>query len=192
MPANRPELPVISSARLRTFEPKVEWFARASSGLHGIGHETRVLIWTQVLAVMEVGALDADVLGWAAVLHDARRENDGIDESHGALAADWLLSNPWLLPSGVPIERVEYLCRWHAPSDQRVPAMTKELAVFKDADALDRWRFGEPNPDYFRTSSAQKALFASRDLALRSRSVPPELSAFEHVIVVAQSLGIVE
>jgi uncharacterized protein len=183
-------LPVISAVRLRSFEPRKEWFLVKKPSIHGIDHETRVLIWTQVLATME-GGVDADVLGCAAALHDVRRTDDGEEPSHGAASAKWLRAHPEVLYSHIPLERVEYLCRWHVPSDRRAPVMTRELAVFKDADALDRWRFEEPDPRYFRTESARKLFSVSRDLADLSIPVPRGVSPFEYVLSAAIKLGIV-
>lgn len=63
----------VPAAQIRRFEPRPNWFARGPDGIHGLVHEARVLIWTQVLAaaVADEGLrVDADVLGWAAAIHD--------------------------------------------------------------------------------------------------------------------------
>jgi hypothetical protein len=157
----------VSASRIRRFEPNVEWFARGPGGIHGIVHEARVLVWSQVLASIEAGEelnVDCDVLGWAAAVHDTQRQSDGIDPQHGWRAAEWIRRQPELIPASVPLERVAYLCRWHVPPDDRAPEMTDELRVFKDADALDRWRIHDLDPRFLRTKAAHRFLEASREL----------------------------
>ena len=56
----------VTATRLRCLEPQPDWFARTPEGIHGLGHETWVLIWSQLLASMvrdEDLEVDGDVLG---------------------------------------------------------------------------------------------------------------------------------
>ena len=92
---------MVSATRIRRFEPKLEWFAHRPGGIHGIVHEARVLIWSQVLAGVAADEgihVDSDVLGWAAVVHDTQRQSDGIDPEHGSRAAGWIERRRELIP----------------------------------------------------------------------------------------------
>ena len=94
----------VTIARVRRFEPDPGWFVQAPEGIHGLGHETRVLIWSQILSSMvreENIVVDSDVVGWVAAFPDTQRWNDGIDAGHGTRAADWILPLPTVLPEPV-------------------------------------------------------------------------------------------
>jgi len=178
----------IGKQQVERFEPRADWFYRGPIGIHGLGHETRVLIWTQVLATSarnEGLSADTDVVGCAAAIHDTQRWNDGIDADHGARAARWIEKNPQLLPENVPLERVAYLCRWHVPSDYKAPEMTDELKIFKDADALDRWRIGDLDPTYLRTKTARQILDASLSLWSATFSLSDSENLFQQIIDIA-------
>ncbi len=182
----------VSATRIRQYEPQTEWFEREPGGIHGIVHEARVLIWSQVLAVLGVReglAVDPDVLGWAAV-HDTQRQDDGSDPEHGSRAAEWIERQPNLIPATVPRARVAYLCRWHVPPDHRAPEMTDELRVFKDADALDRWRIYDLDPRLLRTRIAHTLLSASRNLWSLTDHLFDSGEAFEKVVSTAVEIGV--
>jgi uncharacterized protein len=180
-------------SRIQRHEPDPRWFVRRPEGIHGLAHETRVLVWTQVLADMvrnEGLVVDPIVLGWAAAIHDTQRWSDGDDLDHGARAASWLLEHSGLLPASVPLHRVTYLCRWHVPPDHLAPEMTPELCVFKDADALDRWRIGDLDPSRLRTESSRLLLSASHALWMATRDLSKPDQMFLAVQRAAMKLGI--
>ena len=184
----------ITGTRLRRFAPQLDWFAHKPEGIHGLGHETRVLIWSHVLTSMvrdEDLKVDGNVLGWAAAVHDTQRWNDGIDAGHGARAADWILERPRLLPSSVPLDEVAYVCRWHVPNDESAPEITPELKVFKDADALDRWRIDDLDPAFLRTRAARQLLDASYNLWEATHGFVHATEMFEQIIDVALEQGLV-
>ena len=186
-------LSCVSVDRIRRHEPDPCWFVQPPDGIHGVAHEARVLVWTQVLADMtrdEGLSADPVVLGWAAAIHDTQRWDDGDDPDHGSRAERWLLDRPDLLPASVPIDRVAYLCRWHVPLDGLARQMTPELCVFKDADALDRWRIGDLDPSRLRTKSAQYLLPASYTLWKETQDVSDSDQVFSTVQRVAVKLGI--
>ncbi len=182
-----------TTAQIRRFEPDLGWFFRTPEGIHGLGHETRVLIWSQILSSMvreENMGVDSDVVGWVAAFHDTQRWNDGIDAGHGTRAADWILERPSWLSSSIPIEEVAYVCRWHVPGDEEAPAMTPELKVFKDADALDRWRIDDHDPAYLRTNATKKMLDARYSLWEATHGFVHVDEMFEQILIVALSQGI--
>lgn len=184
---------IVAAHEILTYEPMREWFARGPSGLHGIAHETRVLIWTQLLAAMapdEGLNVDGGVLGWAAAIHDTQRWDEGIDHEHGVRAADWIEKHPGIIPASVPLDRLAYLCRWHVATDRVIPEMTDELRVFKDADALDRWRISDLDPSFLRTRSAHRLTNVSDALWLNTRGNPESERVFPEIVATAVTLGI--
>ena len=184
----------VTATRLLRFEPNPDWFVRTPEGIHGLGHETRVLVWSQVLVSMvrdEDLDVDGDVVGWAAAVHDTQRWNDGIDEGHGERAADWILEQSHLIPAPVRLDQIAYVCRWHVPPDERAPKMTPELKVFKDADALDRWRIDDLDPAYLRTRAARQLLDASYALWEATHGFIHATEMFEQIIDVARAQGVV-
>ncbi|MEE9297045.1 MAG: hypothetical protein V3W34_19045 [Phycisphaerae bacterium] len=184
----------VTSARILQFQPQAKWFARSPDGIHGLAHETRVLILSQVLAFMvrdEDLEIDADIVAWAAAVHDTQRWSDGIDPDHGARAADWILNRPDFVPRPVSLDRVAFLCRWHVPPDRRAPEMTPELKVFKDADALDRWRIDDLDPAYLRTKSAKQLLDVSHDFWAATSGSLDMANTFDEIVAVAMAKGLV-
>ncbi len=183
----------VSASQILKFEPRAEWFHSCLGGIHGLAHETRVLIWTQVISTMaqdEGLIVDADVLGWAAAIHDTQRWDEGVDPKHGARAADWIEEHPDVIPPSVSLDRVAYLCRWHVPSDHRAPEMTDELKVFKDADALDRCRIGDLDPSLLRTHAAYQLVEAAESLWFATRCLDYESDVFSGIVEVAKRIGI--
>ncbi len=183
----------VAASQIQKFEPKPEWFHNCLGGIHGLAHETRVLIWTQVISAMATDGglnVDPDVLGWAAAIHDTQRWDEGVDPQHGTRAAEWIESHPDVIPSTVPLDRVAYLCRWHVPPDHRAPEMTDELKVLKDADALDRCRIGDLDPSLLRTQAAYRLLEASRSLWAATCALDHHVQTFSKILNAATRSGI--
>lgn len=126
-------------------------FAQKSS-IHGIEHEARVLLLTQIIAyMMKIPLYERKILAEAAIYHDTKRVDDGVDECHGTCSRDYYVRN-----TKSPNYLVEFLCEYHCLPDEKGYAeiqnnkklkrnsslATKLLQVFKDADGLDRVRFG--------------------------------------------------
>ncbi len=105
-------------------------------GIHGLRHWGRVLE-TGLRLASSTGA-DARVVALFAVLHDARRENDGHDPGHGARGAALARTlQPWLGLSEPQLQLLEYACRHH--TDGLVEGDITALTCW-DADRLDLWR----------------------------------------------------
>lgn len=68
--------------------------------------------------------------------------------------------------------------------------MTDELRVFKDADALDRWRIYDLNTRLLRTTVAHGLLDASRELWSLTDHLFSGEETFERVIAAAVKVGI--
>jgi len=122
------------------------------SDAHGRMHSARVLLMALTIAEMK-GLLvsDKQVLAEAAIYHDSQRDNDGEDIRHGYYSADYYKSNVYDVDPLVAFI-IEYHCRPDTNGYQ-VIQNSKELSrqidrsrqlfdIFKDADALDRVRFG--------------------------------------------------
>ncbi len=152
-----------SKSLFELYRPAAQWFLRPDEigNIHGINHEARVMIWQELLArllIQDGAALDQEALRWAAVTHDTQRMTDGSDFPHGERAAAWVQQT---LPRRIPessLKTVVYLNTWHVPPDSYAPDMTLELAVFKDADGLDRVRLYDLDPQFLRCDYSKKLL----------------------------------
>ena len=162
---------------LDRYRPHESWFAHAPNGIHGIGHVTRVLVWADRLAAVLLAkgaSVDADVVRWAAIIHDVGRLNDGRDPEHGDRSARWLLDNARRLPAELTEEQlacIRYCCFWHVPPDRVAPELTSELVCLKDADGLDRVRIADLDVRHLRTAEARALQADARRLfeAMQSR-----------------------
>lgn len=141
---------------------------------HGRLHSLRVLMLTQIIAYqMNLPLKERVILAEAAVFHDIKRDNDGIDETHGARSAAYYAK----------VNRnadffTKFLCKYHCLPDEVCYAeierndklrknrelATKLINIFKDADALDRVRFGIRDLDI-----NQLRLPVSKELTLVAR-----------------------
>lgn len=126
-------------------------FAQDSS-VHGHSHQARVLLLALTIAHhLNLSASDKRILATTAIYHDTQRINDETDELHGKISKDYYCST---IRNPDPI--VEFLCEFHCLPDNegykeimnnRQLSKNRSKAkllfdIFKDADALDRVRFG--------------------------------------------------
>lgn len=147
-------------------------FNMPDSRIHAAPHSERVLLYALILGEKIFGddeeALTA--LAHAATFHDTRRLDDYLDTGHGARASvyyqDFCMQHPEMkcYPEAV------YMMRYHDLDDQRgrqaiekkfgadAPRVLKLYDIFKDADALDRWRLGHNglDPRFLRTPEARQ------------------------------------
>src|SRR5207237_168473 len=126
-----------------------------------------------------------------------RRIDDTIDPEHGSRAATWIDEN---LKDKIPIdsfEIVKYIDTWHVPHDDLAPEMTPELAIFKDADALDRARILSAagfDTRYMRNKPAKNLTLAAKLLYQVSsqKNVDDPNKLFDNVLDAAVELGIIK
>lgn len=119
---------------------------------HGKEHTLRVLLLCLILAdCYQLSLRDQSVLALAAVFHDSQRKNDGEDREHGEDGA-----RHFVKVMRIQNDIVEFLCKYHSIPDEegiqaignlpysseRLEEITLMYRIFKDADALDRVRFG--------------------------------------------------
>lgn len=163
-----PEWPEIR-ARYRKWtsymEKNVVFFLH-SSELHTKRHCERVILYALALAKrLVLSPEEQDALGAAGAFHDSRRQDDGLDVGHGRRAADYY--REFCATHGLGFDQRTYtMMAYHDRNDALGEAEMERLSlqngvllyhIFKDADALDRWRLG-PNgldPALLRTGEAR-------------------------------------
>ena len=123
-----------------------------NSCIHGLAHEARVLLLCLIIAeLLDLPVSDRKILAEAAIYHDTQRTNDIVDPTHGKMSKEYYISNV-IRPNPL----VAFLCEYHCIPDEeayceirknRVLSKNRRQStllydIFKDADALDRIRFG--------------------------------------------------
>lgn len=155
-------------------------FNMPESRIHALPHCERVLLHALRIAdrLFPADGEAAEILAHASVFHDTRRLDEYLDTGHGARAAvnyeDFCRKN-----SGLTFHReAVYLMRYHDLDDCKgieairrdfgsdAPRVELLYAIFKDSDALDRWRLGSLglDPRYLRTAPARSDIDFARDL----------------------------
>lgn len=159
----------MSVAVLAPYLPEERWFRFNPRGIHGAPHTARVLVWADSLArkLGKPNALRLEELRWAAAVHDIGRVDDGIDRGHGERSAAWVLARLAIeRPATAPLDLgfVAHLCRWHEIPDHDIDRLDLELLILKDADALDRARLGDLDPERLRLAQARRLIGAAERL----------------------------
>ena len=144
------------------------------SKVHGLAHEMRVLLLCLMIGSgMNLTAEEVKILCTAAIYHDTCREDDKVDPAHGARSRAYYEKTekkPKLL--------VSLICEYHCRPDEegyaairstfknkaRQVRYCKLYDIFKDADALDRVRFGLRALDeaQLRTENAKQLPLVAR------------------------------
>lgn len=119
-----------------------------SENEHGKEHAARVLLNCLLMAYeRKLTMHEMDILAVAAVFHDAARTNDGEDPKHGEECAKYyqkFARSSYLIDEEKIIAQI---IKYHCLPDEIGKAEIskryhKLFDIFKDADALDRVRFG--------------------------------------------------
>ena len=147
----------------RFLEQQID-FSLKDSEKHTKAHCARVLLYALLIAEkMGLSQELREVLGAAAVFHDSRRQDDWLDVGHGQRAADYYRDycQTHLLSFD---NRVYLVMAFHDRDDVLGEAVLTEQEsgvllyhIFKDADALDRFRLGPNGLDirYLRTAEGK-------------------------------------
>ena len=145
-----------------------------SSEAHGPEHEARVLLLSLILSHLHnLPVRDRKVLATAAIYHDIQRVNDIDNSSHGRASREYYQTT-----THAPDPLVSFLCEYHCLPDEegyreihnnRVLSKNRTRSkllydLFKDADALDRVRFGFKALDLHQLRSS-----VSKELSLVAR-----------------------
>ncbi len=188
-------------------QPKQDHFLYPNSEIHGIGHVTRVLVLSEILArlynVMQRTngnhAVDLAPVRRAAMAHDYGRVNDGYDPEHGTRSSVFYLDTLAVSDvAGVDHELVAYSITWHVPFDDEAPYMTPELQILKDADGLDRVRVAHigqgTRPDLLRTAHAPFLITTAEYLFRLSNAVylSNGHDKYSAVMAAAKIMGLVQ
>jgi hypothetical protein len=114
-------------------------------GFHGISHITRVMFWVQILCYLTNTPWETEkAIQYAAFIHDLCRR-DHRKEEHGSDAARRYED---FLRQKIPKSRLRSSCMnaviYHCKDDSECPDKDLVWKILKDADSLDRGRFGHP------------------------------------------------
>lgn len=155
---------------------KVEFWL-VNSDYHTKQHCSRVLLLALLLGKQNhLGTADMEALAMAAVFHDSRRKDDWLDVGHGQHAADYY--KEYCKKHDLFYDSRTYvIMAYHDQPDEKgfhfiennreLEASDKLLyQIFKDADALDRFRLGPDALDikYLRTSQAKELVDFAKEL----------------------------
>ena len=157
-------------------EEKVDFWL-SDSEWHTQAHCARVLLFSLLIGhLKKVSEEEMNTLAVAAVFHDSRRLDDGADTGHGKRAAEYY-KEFCRKENMFYSEQAYYIMSYHDLNDSlgisemkrssSLPERTILLyKIFKDADALDRFRFGpyDLNINYLRTEEALQLVDFAKDL----------------------------
>lgn len=175
-------------------------FNMPDSELHAMEHCERVLFHALAVGAEEIGDDDREaleILAHAAVFHDTRRHDEYLDTGHGARAAvyyeDFCRQSDGTMtfhPESALLMRFHDLddSKGYAAIDknfppEKAPRARKLYEIFKDADALDRWRLGRHGLDekYLRNPTARSLVGTARDLVTETMD-PDVLDYYDRLI----------
>jgi hypothetical protein len=174
---------------LTQFQMSPTWFTRPdlATSIHGIAHMTRVLVYVNLEVNVFTGEhvldYERDALSLSAVTHDTQRViHEAADPQHGKRASDWIWDRYWMgdLPfitkdkthTYLLVSYAAYVNQHHDPDDHE-DTMSFLLALFKDADALDRFRDpkeGNFNATYLRFPHSHLLIPIASELVQRSEA----------------------
>jgi len=149
-------------------------------GIHGLGHMKRVLFLNLILAYLEkLKAKDIDILINCSLFHDIGRINNHADAVHGTFSYVKAVENNLLsdIPKDEDSQITKLIITTHCMDDSLIPTRINDfqgiedkergirlLKIFKDADGLDRIRFGGLDERYLRTEHAAELVSISETL----------------------------
>lgn len=155
------------------------------SELHTKAHSARVLLLALFLGHRKgLDDKELESLGLAAIFHDSRRLDDGVDKGHGGRAADYY--REYCRTNELTFdERTYYIIYYHDQDDSlglseinrskiKDDRVILLYQIFKDADALDRFRLGPDGLDesFLRTDEARGLVeFAKRLLQISNEII---------------------
>jgi hypothetical protein len=168
-----PAMSDFEKTRLNALIPHPTDFAHMSK-THGQAHVGRVMVHAFRL-IDATGLSDEASRLWGAVyLHDLARTHDGFDEVHGMHAVMRVNESTdlqeRLIARGIQSDDPSMLLAvmMHCLPDDHPAYGGKPvwpfLALLKDVDALDRVRFGDLDPSYFRYPETRGMVKFAEDL----------------------------
>ncbi len=155
-------------------------FNLKDSEIHTKGHAERVLLYALLIgeSMVENTKTDLCALAHAAIFHDTRRLEDGLDTGHGARAAFYYMKYCEMNKGITFMHIASLIMQYHDRDDetglkgitQSTPNEAERTIrlyrIFKDADALDRFRLGPNGLDvrFLRHQEAVQLVNFARDL----------------------------
>ena len=155
-------------------------FNLADSEIHTKGHSERVLLYALLIGekMAENTKTDLCVLAHAAIFHDTRRLDDGLDTGHGARAASYYMKYCEINKDITFMNVASLIMKYHDRDDEtgfkaialssldEVGQAIRLYRIFKDADALDRFRLAPDGLDvrFLRNQEAVQLVDFARDL----------------------------
>ena len=161
-------------------EEKIEFWL-PDSEWHTKIHCARVLLLALLIGHQKnLSKEERNALAMAAVFHDSRRLDDGIDKGHGGRAAEYYKG--YCREHDLPYdEQTYYITYYHDQDDSLGLSEIKKSSslnertvllyqIFKDADALDRFRLGPAELDvkFLRTEEAHQLVDFAKELLRKS------------------------
>lgn len=154
-------------------------FGLNDSDIHTTSHCERVLLYSLILGYKIFGNREIclEILSHASIFHDTRRQDDYLDKGHGARAAGYYRS--FCLEHDMVFHKDAFnLMKYHDQDDSlglKIISENSELEssdsillykIFKDADALDRYRLGPwgLNPDFLRNKESVRLMEFAKKL----------------------------
>lgn len=153
--------------------PDSEWHTKT--------HCARVLLLALLIGYQKnLSEEEMEQLAMAAVFHDSRRLDDGIDRGHGTRAAEYY--KDYCRDHDLSYhEQTYYITSYHDQDDSlglseiaKSPDLSERTMllyqIFKDADALDRFRLGPNGLDvkFLRTEEARGLVDFAKELLRKS------------------------
>ncbi|HEY8909762.1 MAG TPA: HD domain-containing protein [Desulfosporosinus sp.] len=149
-------------------------------GIHGLGHMKRVLLINLIFAYLEnLNSRDINILVNCSLFHDIGRINNSGEALHGTLSYEKAVKHNLLKdsPEDEDSQITKLIITTHCIDDSLIPSRIKDykgiedkerclklLNIFKDADGLDRIRFGGLDVRYLRTKHAPELVLLAEKL----------------------------
>jgi hypothetical protein len=168
------------------------------SRTHGQGHVARVMIHAFRL-IEATGKAEEGARLWGAVyLHDLARTHDGFDEVHGRDAVlrvnestdlqDRLVAHGIASDDPSMLLAVMMHCLPDDHSAYGGKPIWPLLALLKDANGLDRVRFGDLEKSYLRSEHSRNMAQFAQDLYSQTRRIKEGPNHFTEVLRVAEKI----
>lgn len=167
------------------------------SEIHSYAHTERVLLHALSLGhdIMGNDPEALDILAHAALFHDTRRQDDYLDTGHGARGAVAYEQHCASHPALTFHPESTFLMRYHDLDDtegiksirkhfgHKADRVLRLYSIFKDADALDRWRLGSCglDPKFLRNKAAKKRVEDAR-LLVEQTTDPERLDRIDRLV----------
>jgi len=148
-------------------------------GIHGILHTKRVYLLAGILSDLNsLDSISKKILLTSALWHDIGRINDGVDDLHGYRSFEKVIKHKLHSKESLSVKElatIQFIIENHPLPDTEglknvscynidANKAVQLYFIFKDADALDRWRIGDLNINFLRNKHSKTLLDFSKTL----------------------------